>query len=158
MFKLLPVLLAAAMGLAACGKTDTVTLSSNTSKIAATGSVFCGDKGITQFAIRRAAVETLRRGFDNFVLLDTRHARKKEFIGYSSGTVEVVKNPLTGGYDTIETPGGGPMYVNLLDHQVVVRMFRAAEAAPKEALSARRVLGPDWQNEIRQAQDDRRLC
>ncbi len=71
--------------------------------------------------MRRAGVETIRRGYDKYILLN-----------HGTGSVVTGVNE----YGQLSRAGTG---------SVIVKMFKANDPAGAKALSARDLLGPDWQ-------------
>lgn len=55
---------------AACASTSVTSLSANEIVISADVAPACGTRGAENVALQQAAAETLRRGFDKFVILD----------------------------------------------------------------------------------------
>ncbi len=55
---------------AACASTSVTSLSANEIMISADVAEACGTRGAQNVALQQAAAETLRRGFDRFVILD----------------------------------------------------------------------------------------
>ena len=71
--------------------------------------------------MQRAGVETIRRGYDKYVLLD-----------HGTGSVITGVNQ----YGQVSRAGKG---------SVIVKMFKEGDPAGANALSARGLLGPSWQ-------------
>lgn len=82
----------------------------------------CGPGGAARMALKQAAVETLRRNFDKF-LIDHSHS-------------------------DIKTMGG---HVGWMDHRVTVKMFKEGDAAGAKGISARETLGPGWAEAVKGA-------
>src|SRR6185312_3798269 len=55
--------------LAGCASTSTIPLSQDTFQITASAAPACGTAGAQQVAFKQAAVETIRRGYDRFVIV-----------------------------------------------------------------------------------------
>jgi hypothetical protein len=115
----LVIALVAATALAGCA---------NTFQVTTTAAPICGAEGAQQIALKRAAIETIRRGYDKFVI-----------VGGQGGPSVVGHTPVyvygSAAY------GGAPMVA----HGQGLKVFRDGDPAAENALSARQTLGPDWQ-------------
>ncbi len=80
----------------------------------------CGLVGPQNLAQRQAAIETLRHGYDSFIIEGAEHQWE---------------------------PHGGHIAHN---RDVVVKMFHAGEPGSADALPARDILGPQWEQIINQ--------
>ena len=135
----LRVLLVALLGaMAGCARTSTVPLDADTIEIAVRVGTICDAGDAERLARRQAAVETIRRGFEDYVVIDS--------VG---GDHVADEAPATArkNLDGIDT---GPLFSEdaplLAHHRVLtVRMFRAGEGDSAVSVSARAVLGDDWE-------------
>lgn len=89
-----------------------------------------------------AAVETLRRGFDRFIIMGSQ----------AGNNVSVVNRPPTGafttygsGFATTTLTGGGPIVMGTHDSELLVLMLNPGEPNYSQGVDARHSLGPDWQ-------------
>jgi hypothetical protein len=128
---------------------------SDTIVISTSAAPACGQRGAQEVAVRRAAIETLKRGYDRYVILDADAQSNVGVVGYtpltantySSGTVKTYGN--TGSYSGSSSTyfsGGQPIIGGTHDQKLAVRMFRQTDPGAEKAVDARRVLGPDWQS------------
>ncbi len=74
--------------------------------------------------MQRAGIETIRRGYDKYILLD-----------HGTGSVVTGVNQ----YGQVSRAGRGA---------VVVKMFKDGDPEGANALSARGLLGPNWQEMV----------
>lgn len=72
--------------------------------------------------MRQAAAETIRRGYDRFIIVDDKSAAHKQYTNI---------------------PGFAPPSHS---NELVVKMFREGDRAAVGAISARETLGPDWKD------------
>lgn len=110
----------AALVLASCASTRATQMSADTIKIDANTAPVCAGQ-TNEIMMRRAGVETIRRGYDKYILLN-----------HGTGSVVTGVNE----YGQLSRAGTG---------SVIVKMFKANDPAGAKALSARDLLGPDWQ-------------
>jgi hypothetical protein len=128
------VLAVAAIALTACVRTSVMPMSANTFQITARAAPICGGEGAERVAFRRAAIETIRQGYDRFMIVN----------GLAQNNVSVgtyVYGNRNGVYSS-------PIFYGSHDQAVIVRTFRDNEPEARNALSARAVLGPTWQEQI----------
>lgn len=122
--RLIP-LVPAAFGLllAACTQTDIQPMSQDTFKVATQAAPACGASGARNVAFKSAAIEVIRKGGDRFII-----------------TSDHADSGLTGdvfsGFHQNYSQG------------MVVRMIAANAPEARNALSARAVLGDDWQQVV----------
>jgi len=110
---------------AACAQTSVQPLSQNSFKIATTAAPACGAQGARDVAFKAAAIEVIKRGGDKFIIL-----------GDQSGS------RVTGG--TFNPYGGYTVYSSN-NQDMIVRTLKASDPEFSNGLSARTVLGPEWQ-------------
>lgn len=105
-------------------------------------------------AVKRAAIETLSRGYDRYAILGGGAQNNVGVVGYTplvantygSGSVNSYGNSATySGQSNTYVTGGQPIMGGSYDQTLAVRMFRANDPAGANAVDARRVLGPEWQ-------------
>lgn len=111
--------------LVACASTDIQPLSASSFKVATTAAPACGRSGARKVANNAAAVEVIQRGGDKFI-----------FIGEDTGsrTTGMSYNQYTG-FQTYNSNEQG----------LVVQMISEGQPEYGNALSARLLLGPSWQ-------------
>lgn len=116
------VVLAAAMAAALCGcaLSSTTQLSQDTVRVEASTAPICGSTSVQKIALRQAAAETIRRGYDRFIIVDDKAAVQRIYTNI---------------------PGFAPPSHS---NEVVVKMFRESDRAAGNTISARETLGPDW--------------
>lgn len=149
-----------AVMLAACARSATLPLSADIVQITTSAAPACGQSGAQSVALRRAAIETINRGYDKFLIVGDQYANNVRIIGrtpvqaYTYGTATAV------GYGNMATAhgssqtyytGGFPIIGGTHNQGIVVRMFRADDAAGARAISARDQLGPEWKKIIRES-------
>lgn len=124
--------------LAGCARTSTAPVGADTIEITVHVGTICDGRDAERLARRHAAVETIRRGFDDYVVIGSfggdhtageEHATARTTLYGSSGrTLFAEDAPL------------------LAHHRVMtVRMFRAGEGDSAATVSARAVLGDEWE-------------
>lgn len=113
----------ASVALSGCATTSATPMSLNTVKIDVKASPSCAGK-TNELMMQRAGIETIRRGYDKYILLD-----------HGTGSVVTGVNQ----YGQVSRAGRGA---------VVVKMFKDGDPEGANALSARGLLGPDWQEMV----------
>jgi hypothetical protein len=127
------------VALGGCAGASTIPLAQDTVQITARAAPICGAVGAEKIAIRQAAVETIRRGYDRFIVLNAQAG------GTYAGSTPVIVQNLGGG--VAMASGGAPMIAP--NQGLVVKMFKEGDPAAANALSARDSLGPDWQEQAK---------
>ena len=109
----------------------------------------CGGTGALHVANQLAAIETIKAGFDRYIITG----------GQAQNNVVVSQAP--GSYNTRATYGGGyyqgtttyqpgpTIIAGSHDQGLAVVMFREGEPGAEQALSARDALGQDWQEKVK---------
>lgn len=120
--------------LAGCVRASTIPLSQDTFQITARAAPICGSIGAEQMAFRQAAVETIRRGADRFIIVGGQRSAEQV------GTTPMVAQSMGGG--TVMVTGGDAMVSH--GQGLVVKTFKEGDPAAANAISARDTLGPRW--------------
>lgn len=138
------VCLAQCAALAACAASNTIRTSADTAIIQSSAAPVCGGIGAAKVAQKQAAVETVKAGFDRYVIVDAASANN------------VRATALPGSYHTIGTLGGGfynatttyrpgpTIIYGSHDQAFAIKMFRNGDPGADRAVSAREMLGPKW--------------
>ncbi len=143
-----------ALALTGCAQSSVMDLDSNTIQITTEAAPVCGQGGAQQVAAKRAAYETLRRGYDKYVILGADYQNNVRVVGhtpitantYGSGNINAYGNTATyNGQSTTYVNGGQPIIGGTHNQGLAVRLFRVGEPGSENAIDARQVLGPDWQ-------------
>ncbi|MCO5158524.1 MAG: hypothetical protein M9945_17545 [Aquamicrobium sp.] len=137
--------LLSALTLAACTSSDTIRTSANTAIVRTSAAPVCGGMGAARVAQQQAAIETIRAGFDRYMIVDMA----------SANNVQVVQGPGTyrhsGTYNrgfysgTTTYQPGMPMVYGRHEQAFAIYMFRNGEPGAHQAVPAREVLGDKWQ-------------
>lgn len=120
-----------------------------------------GAQGAQQVALKTAAIETLARGYDRFVIAGARSANNLRIVGRApvtantwsntTGTVQTFGRSATysgTGSSTTRIYGGTPIIGGSHDQGLAVRMFKPDDPGYDQALSAKQTLGPKWQEAV----------
>ena len=142
---------------ASCTSTSVVPLAADTIEITTSAAPVCGATGAQSVAFHRAAVETIKAGFDRFVILGQQATNNVGVVGYTAltahtyGTASAYGGPgyanVTGSATTTYS-GGQPIIAGHHDDALVVKMFHEGDPAGADAVSARGYLGPGWQSAL----------
>jgi len=113
--------------------------------------------GAQRVAFQRAAAETIRRGYDRFVIFGAESETDIRVIGYTPTRAYTTGSATATGYgnivsaqgsSTTTVTGGQPIYGGSHNQGLVVKMFREGDPAGANALEARQVLGTGWQDAV----------
>lgn len=150
----------AAIGAVLCGaraQSSVMPLAADTFQVTAGAAPICGQVGAQAVAAKQAVAETIRRGYDKFVVLGGEHQNDVRVVGYtpvvanSTGyrTGSIYGNTYSGhtsGQTTVS--GGAPIVGGSHNQALVVKMFKHDDPAGANAIDARSSLGPDWQKTV----------
>ncbi len=122
-------IIAAAAGafLAGCASSEVVRTSANTILIDAGAAPACGPGGASRVAAKTAAIETIKNGFERYVISGAAAQNNVTVIATRSSTI------VSGSHD----------------RQLAVVMFRRGDPGFDNALDARQELGPNWQEIVK---------
>lgn len=143
------VLAATCAALSACAGSTAIRTSANTAIIQTSAAPVCGGFGAAKVAQQQAAIETLKAGYDRYIIVDTASAnnvRATQLPGQYHTTGMVSGGFYSG--TTTYTPGPTMVY-GTHDQAFAIRMFRDGEAGSQQAVSARQALGDKWQEKVK---------
>lgn len=146
--------------LAGCASSAVMPIAADTIQITTSAAEACGATGAKTVAIRRAAIETINRGYDRFIVLGAQASNDVRVIGqtpivantygsanaYGSGGMYSAS-----GQSTTIYSGGEPVVARHYDQGITIKMFRDGDPAASNAVSARGTLGPEWPELIKQS-------
>lgn len=150
-------LLFVGLGLAACVRTSTIPLRADLIQISTSAAPVCGAQGAQQAALKQAAIETIKRGYDRLIIVGADAQNNVRVVGYTPGTATTYGTATATGYgNTAFATGQSTTYYNpgmpivggSHDQGLTVQMFKDTDPAGRNALSARDILGPDWEEAV----------
>jgi len=142
------------LAISGCASSSVMPLAADTVQITTSAAPICGAAGAQSVAAKQAAMETIKRGFDRFVIIGGYADNNVSVVGhtpvyadtYGSATSTISGNNIyTSGSSRTTYSGGAPIIAGSHDQVVTVKMFRDDDPVGVNALSARAELGPDWQ-------------
>ncbi|TPM59178.1 hypothetical protein FJ959_09935 [Mesorhizobium sp. B2-2-4] len=140
--------------LSACAASSAMRTSANTAIIQSSAAPVCGGIGAARVAEKQAAIETLKAGYDRYIIYDaaaSNDVRVTQMPGsyQTMGSASVYGNTATFNANTQYIPG--PTIVSGGHHQALgVKMFKDGEQGAAQAIPARDTLGPDWQKLLKE--------
>ena len=143
-------MIAALALLSSCAHTSVTPISRNQIMISTSAAPVCHVSGAQAVAAKMAAVETIRHGFERFVIGGARSANNVRAFqmgptgSHTTGTFNSFDNTTYGSATTTYT-GGGVILTGSNDASLLVTMFNRGEPGYSNAIDARSVLGPEWQ-------------
>lgn len=128
-----------------CAQTDTMRVSANEIIVNTSAAPICGGAGAARVAQKMAAIETIRAGYDRYIILNASRSNDVRVIQtpgqyHTMGTISP-----RGSFNATTTYSPGPTFVaGGHDQSIAVRMFKNGQTGAAGALSARDMLGPKW--------------
>jgi hypothetical protein len=136
------------LALAGCARGEAVRTSANTMVIQTGAAPVCGGQGALRVAQQLAAIETIRAGYDRY-LITGGQAQNNVSVSQMPGSYTTEGTYGRGSYQATTTYQAGPTVVSgSHDQGLAVVMFRENEPGAQQAVSARGVLGADWQEKV----------
>lgn len=152
------VIFCAAVLLSACVKTSTTPLAADMLMITSSAAPACGPTGAQNVAIRQAAIETIKAGYDGFIVIDGRSENSVGIVGHTPVTAQTYSRATATGYgNTVNAygssnttyTGGYPIYAGSHNQSLVIQMFKSSDAGVSNAVNARQFLGDDWESIVK---------
>lgn len=140
-----------------CARAGVMPLAQDTVQITSSAAPICGRIGAQNVALQRAAVETIRRGYDRFVIVGGESETDIRVVGFTPTTAHTTGSATATGYGRTVTAygssrttvtGGQPIYGGSHNQGLIVKMFKEEDPAGANALPARETLGPAWQDAV----------
>lgn len=137
-----------------CAETTVTPISRNQIMISTSAEAECGTSGAMKVATKMAAIETLRRGYERYIIAgaDTQSnvsaVNMPPTYATTNSTYNVYGNSVYGNSYT-NFGGGGLMMVGTNDAGLHVVMFKRGERGFNDAVDAKSQLGPDWQKLVK---------
>lgn len=146
--KTLAVLLAAAV-LGGCAAAQVTRTSQNTILIDAGAAPACGSQGAARVAAKSAAIETIRAGYDRYIIAGAQ-AQNNVSVSQLPGSVQTRGAIYGNTYQATSTYVPGPTIVSgTHDRQLAVVMFKDSDPGAQNAIDARSALGPEWAETVK---------
>jgi hypothetical protein len=109
----------------------------------------CGGQGALRVAQQLAAIETIRAGYDSYIITGGQ-AQNNVAVSEMPGSYSTQGTYSRGYYQATTTYQPGPTIVSgSHDQGLAVVMFKEGEPGAQQAVSARAVLGADWQEKVK---------
>jgi hypothetical protein len=144
----LSILITSAL-LSGCVQSGSIRTSANTMLIQTSAAPACGSIGAAQVAQHNAAVETIRAGFDRYII-EGAGAANNVSVSQMGGTYNTNVTGGYGVYNAQTTYMPGPMiYSGTHDQTFSIRMFKNGDPGANQALDARQLLGAHWETRVK---------
>lgn len=142
---ILALVLATAMS--GCAGASAVRMSEREMLVQSSAAPACGGQGAAKVAQKQAAIETIRAGYDRYVITGAASAnnvRSQVVAGSANtyGTANVYGNSATFNSTTTYTPT--VVTTGRHEQSFAIHMFKEGETGASQAISARSILGPKW--------------
>ena len=133
-------------------RSSTIPLTADSFHLLASAAPVCGAAGAQRVAVRRAAIETINRGYDKFIITATGAANNVRVVGQTPVTAHTTGTVYGGGFSANTTYSGGyPIIAGSHDQGLIVKMFKDGDPMGANAVSARGALGPKWQEALQES-------
>ena len=148
------VALAMSLIVAGCAETTVTPISRNQIMISTSAEAECGTSGAMKVATKMAAIETLRRGYERYIIAGADAQSNVSAVSLAptyattSSTYDVYGDSIYGNSYT-DFGGGGLMMVGTNDAGLHVVMFKRGERGFNDAVDAKAQLGSDWQKLVK---------
>ncbi|MGO4676066.1 hypothetical protein AB4Z40_24480 [Bosea sp. 2YAB26] len=104
----------------------------------------CGPQGAAKVAAKSAAIETIRAGYDRYIIGGAA-SQNNVSVSQMPGSFQTSGSFSGNTYQARSTYVPGPTIVSgTHDRQLAVMMFKNGEPGYQNALDAREALGPEW--------------
>ncbi len=152
MRKIWNVGLVALATISGCASASSVRMSEREIMVQSTAAPACGTEGAMKAAQKQAAIETIKAGYDRYIIVGTSssnnvHTDVVPGVANTYGNANFYGNSATFNSTTTYTP----MVITSghFNQGFVVRMFKNGEPGAAQAVSARAVLGPKWADSVK---------
>jgi hypothetical protein len=145
------------LALAGCASSSVMDLASDTIQVSTSAAPVCGQSGAQAVASKRAAIETLKRGYASYIILDGEYQNNVRVVGttpviantHTTGQINSYGNQATyNGQSSTYFSGGQPIIGGRHQQAITIRMFKLGDPGSERAIDAKRTLGPEWQKEL----------
>lgn len=144
------ILAAAGFALAGCAGGHATRTSANTVLIDVGAAPVCGPSGAAKVAAKKAAIETIKAGYDRYIIggaASQSDVRTVTMPGQTNVTGQVYRDG-TFRANTYYTPG--PTFtVGSHNRQLSILMLKPGDPGFENGVDARQELGPDWAEVVR---------
>jgi hypothetical protein len=143
----------AVVGVTSCTSSSSVRTSQNTAIVQTSAAPVCGGTGASKVAEKEAAIETLKAGFDRYIIVgaasaDNVRATRMPGSYNTFGTVNSYGG--MGTFNATTTYQPGPVVIHgHHDQSFAIKMFHDGEPGANQAISAKSTLGPEWQKIVK---------
>jgi hypothetical protein len=137
----------AAVVLSACVRTSVMQVSQNQVVITTEAAPACGKGGSQQAAQDAAAIETIKRGYQRFIILEVGSENNVRVTRTMPTTATTTPGP--GGSATTTFTGGGVVASGSYDTALRIVMLNPGDEGFDQGVDARQVLGPDWEKKVK---------
>jgi hypothetical protein len=148
-------LLAAGLCLLAvgCARSSVVRVSENSAIVTTSAAPACGGAGAAKVAQKQAAIETLKDGYDRYIIVAAAAANNVQAT-QMPGTYQTIGTLNSyGSYGTLNTTTtyqpGPVIFSGTHDQSFGIRMFKDGQSGSEQAISAKEILGPKWTEIVR---------
>jgi hypothetical protein len=140
------IMVSALVCISGCTSTSVTPLSRDVVQISTSAAPACGRASAKRVALQAAAIETLRQGYDGFVVFGTDYQDDVRVVGttpvYGQSTYNMYGNTI---YGNSSYSGGQPIMGGSRTQELTVKMFPRTDPNFISSVDARSVLGSDWQ-------------
>lgn len=141
-----------ALFLSGCVSSGSARLSEREVMVQSSADPVCGAHGALIAAQRQAAIETIKAGYDKYIVLGASNSNNVQTHILPGATKTRVKADFDDeslSYKVTTRHKPDIVTTGSFDHEFMIRMFREGEPGAFQAVSARAILGPQWSEIVR---------
>ena len=144
------LMLPIAFAISACASSEVIPVSKNQIIISTSAAPACGTAGAAKVAAKMAAIETIRRGFERYIILGSQQANNVGVIrtgptyANTYGQASVYGNTAYGS-STTYYGGQQTIFTGSHDRGLAVLMLNRGDKGFANGVDAKAQLGEDWQ-------------
>lgn len=139
--------------LGACASSSTIRTSADTAIVQTSAAPACGGIGAAKVAQKQAAIETLKAGYDRYIIGGANSANNVHVAQlpgqYNTyGTATAYGGMATYQGTTTYTPGPTMVYGSH-EQGLAIKMLKDGDPGARQGISARETLGPKWRELVK---------
>jgi hypothetical protein len=127
--------------------------SQDTAIIQTSSAPICGAMGAARAAQYQAAIETIKAGYDRYIIVNAASANNvsvTQLPGSYQTNGTIINNGSTATLNASTTYHPGPLIVaGTHDEGLMIKMFKNGQLGADQSISAREILGPEWKKAVK---------
>lgn len=146
------------VAVAGCAQTSVTQMSRNEIMVTTSAAPVCGVNGSQQVAQAMVAVETLRRGFERYIIGGAQSRDNTTIVQTGPTYANTYSTATVSGntaYGSSTTYYGGQSTMIMGSHDTAMRvvMFKPGDPGYEQGVDAKATLGPEWEKKVKDGVD-----